>query len=201
MRIAQTNPKAKQTLLDAAEDLMLTQGYSATSVDQICKAAKLTKGSFFHYFKSKEDLAAALLNRFCCSSRQMMQEKCCTKEMDPLNRVYNYIDCAVQMFKDSRFNKGCLIGTFAQELAETKPKLRSLCAEGFNEWAKLLKKDLKEAKKKYAPRASFEAESLAEHFIALVEGSQILARAKSNPAILGENMRHFKQYLKQLFGR
>ena len=201
MRKPELRSKSKEKLLDAAEELMLIKGFAATSVDEICREAKLTKGSFFHYFENKEHLGKAVLERFCSSSRQKMQEECCPKEGDPLKRVYNYADFAIKMAKDPKLNKGCLIGKLAQELSDTYPQIRSLCANGFNEWAKMLKKDLKEAKNKYAPKASFEVESLAEHFIAILEGSQVLAKAKRDNRIVERNMQHFKQYLKNLFKR
>ena len=203
MRTKDANPKAKKKLLDCAQALMLAKGFAATSLEEICKKADLTKGCFFHYFKSKEDLGKALVVRFCCSSQKMMQQKCCCdgEEKDPLKRIYSHIDFAIQMSRASVEGKGCLIGTFAQELSDTHPKIRSLCAEGFAGWAKILRKDLAEAKAKYVPRASFDVKSLADYFIAVVEGSQILAKANKEKKIVEKNMQHFKQYLEDLFKR
>jgi len=201
MRKAQVNPKAREKLLEAAQHLMLTQGFAATTIDEICVAVRLTKGSFFHYFKSKDHLGELLLERFCCSSMQKMQECGChtNNKQDPLERVYNYIDFMIKSSKDVSRGKGCLIGTFAQELSDTYPKIRSMCADGFDEWTKIFEHDLKEAKAKYAPRASFDVKSLAQHFIAIAEGSQILAKAKQDKKIIEKNMVHFKEYLKSLF--
>ena len=202
MRKAQTDSKAKTKLLDAAQKLMMERGYAATSLEDICKSAKLTKGSFFHYFKSKEDLGKALLQRFCHFSQEQMQECCsCEKSPDPLKRVYQHIDFAVAMSKDPVAGKGCLLGKLAQELCDTHPEIRSLCAEGFLGWAKLFKRDLDAAKARYAPRASFDTQSLAEYFIALSEGSQILARVKRDRKIIEKNMEHFRSYIKTLFNR
>ena len=197
----QENPRSRRKLLDAAEHLMLAKGFVATSVDEICRKAGLTKGSFFYYFKSKDELGQALLERFCCSTQQQMQE-CCSgqkNEEDPLKKVYAHIVFAVQMSKERHLSKGCLIGTFAQELADTHPKIRMVCSAGFREWQKLLAKDLKEAKAKYAARSAVDPNSLAEHFIAIIEGSQILARAHQNRRIFERNMNHFREYIEQLF--
>lgn len=199
MRKAQQNPKAKQDLLNAAEELILAKGYSATSVDEICKAAKLTKGSFFHYFKSKEDLGKVLLERFCCDSQQAIKSCCGSKGVgDPLKRVYSYLDGVEAMCEDVR---GCLLGIFAQEMSDTHPQIRSLCAAGFNEWARILKEDLKAAKAKYAPRAAFDPADLAEHCIAVFEGAMILARTKKDVKIVRRSLEHLRNYLKSLFGK
>ena len=199
MRTKEVNSKAKQKLMDCAEELMLVKGFAATSVDEICAKAKLTKGSFFHYFKSKDDLGRALLERFCCLSQERMTECCCPlKEKNPLKRVYQHIDFAVAVSKEPR---GCLLGTFSQELADTNPAMRSLCEQGFRGWAKIFERDLKEAKAKYAPRATFDPHSLAEYFIAIVEGSQILAKVKRDKKIIEKNLNHFRDYVTRLFKR
>jgi len=62
----QTNrlPETKRKLVDAGVNLMRRRGFNATTVDDICAAAGVTKGAFFHYFKSKDDLATAAVIRF-----------------------------------------------------------------------------------------------------------------------------------------
>ncbi len=201
MRIPVQNPKTKTWLLDAAQELILKKGFSATSVDEICKKAGVSKGTFFHYFKSKELLGKAALENFCCSSRKKMEECCCREHVpaDPLERVLNYVDFAISMSKNTKSSRGCLIGAMVQELSDASPGIRAACCDGFNEWAKVIKEDLREAKQKYVPRAAFDAEGLADHFIAIFEGAQILARAKNDKKIIEKNLEHFKQYLKILF--
>ena len=96
---------------------------------------------------------------------------------------------------------GCLLGHFAQELSDTHPEIRSLCAQRFSQWAEALKRDLDEAKTEYAPQVPFDTRSLAEHFIAVLEGSLILAKAKQDMTTFEKNMWHFKRYLRSLFER
>jgi TetR/AcrR family transcriptional regulator, transcriptional repressor for nem operon len=202
MRKAQVNPVARTKLLDAAQKLILAKGYAATSLDDICRAAKLTKGTFFHYFDSKEDLGKKVLERFCCHSMSTISGFCCAEEKkagDPLERVFRHVDCAITMSTDPRAAQGCLIGTMAQELSDTSPGIREVCVRGFNAWAKVFKKDLDEAKARYAPRKKMDTQGLAEYFIAVIEGSQIMAKAKQNRKIIEHNLTHFKDYLKQLF--
>ncbi len=201
MRRAQVHSPTKEKLLDAAQRLMLAKGYPATTVDEICEAAGLTKGSFFHYFQNKEDLGKAVLDRYVVLKQQMWQAAPFMKKSDPLQRVYGYLDFAVQMYKKPESQNGCLLGHFAQELSDTYPEIRSLCAERFGQWAKTFKRDLDEARAKYAAKAALDTQSLAEHFIAVLEGSLILGKAKRDMRIVEKSLRHFKQYLKTLFER
>src|SRR6516162_5022333 len=86
MKTAQVDSLTKQKLLDAALELMLAKGYTATSVDDVCTAAGLTKGSFFHYFESKEDLGKAVAERFYAGMHASLQSAPFLQEPDPLDR-------------------------------------------------------------------------------------------------------------------
>jgi TetR/AcrR family transcriptional repressor of nem operon len=199
MRTAQTHSPTKEKLLDAAQQLMLVKGFPTTTVDEICETAGFTKGSFFHYFESKEQLGKEVLDRFCFSLQQMIQQGSFRKKSDPLQRVYGYVDRFIAMSRNPELPSDCLLGNFTQELADTHPQIRSLCAQRFAEWAAALKHDLDEAKAKYAPKAPIDTQSLAEYLLAVLQGSRILAKAKRDKRVVEQNLQHFKRYLKTLF--
>jgi len=199
MRTALAFSPTKQRLLAAAQKLMLGKGYPSTTLDEICVAAGVTKGSFFHYFASKEDLGKAVLEHFVTGLFQHMQAAAFTKKRDPLERVYGYVDFVIKMAKDPSVTQGCLLGSFAQDLSDTHPAIRAQCKGYFDQWAKALKRDLDAAKAKLAPQAKFNTQDLAEHFIAVVEGALILVKARQDGKILATQLRHFKRYLQALF--
>lgn len=201
MKQAQEQSPTKERLLEAAERLMLAKGYEATSVKEICEAAGLTKGGFFHYFASKEDLGKAVLDRFVSTMFRTIQQAPFLKKRDPLQRVYGYVDFAMELSRNPQAQNGCLLGNFAQELSHTRPKIRSRCAHHFVQWADALRQDLERAKAKHRPKTAIDAHSLAEHFIAVIEGSLILAKANQDMKVVEKNLGHFKQYLHRLFGK
>ncbi|HEX9444800.1 MAG TPA: TetR family transcriptional regulator [Candidatus Binatia bacterium] len=188
-------------MLDAAERLMLAKGFVATTVDEICAAARVTKGSFFHYFKSKEELGKAALDRFCNVRHQAMLGTPARKKTNPLERILGTVDLAIEMSRSPLAQNGCLLGNFAQELSDSHPGIRALCARRFTEWAALLKRDLDEAKAAYLPKSRLDTESLAEHFIAIIEGALILAKAKRDMGVMEKSLRHFRRYLENSFER
>lgn len=191
----------KTKLLDAAQQLMLSKGFNGTSVADICKAAAVTKGSFFHYFSSKEDLGQAVLARYMVGQIHAMQVAPFVKKHDPLARVFGYIDFVIQMSRNRETLQGCLLGGFSQDLCGTHPAIAASCGGYFAQWATLVESDLKAAKKQYAPQATFDTKSLADHFITVIEGALILVKAKQDEKILGEQMRHFKRYVESLFSQ
>lgn len=190
---------ARIKLLDAAEQLMLTRGFGATSLDRICTSVGVSKGCFFHHFKSKEVLGKATLDRAVECKQRMFQEAPFRNKRDPLQRVYGYVDFAIELSQSKLAKRGCLLGNFSQELSDTDAGMRKICAEHFAQWAESLQQDLDEAKLKHAPRARFDTHSLAEHFIAILEGALILAKTRQDPSIVKDSLSHFKRYLTTLY--
>ncbi len=191
----------KQRLLDAAQELMLAKGYTATSVDEVCETAGVTKGSFFHYFDSKEHLGTLVAERFFASRKALLASAPFHQKKDPLDRVLGGVDFLIETSRSPEAARGCLLGTFVQELAATHPKIRDICAACFEEYARSLKKDLDEAKAKYAPKARWSTQGLAEHLIAVLQGAIILAKAKQDIQVIEQSLVHYREYVKCVFGR
>jgi len=111
MKTTTTETPTKEKMMAAAQELMLSKGFVATTVDEICEASGVTKGSFFHYFKNKEDLGLQLIDRFSKGAGQMMEEALSELGADPLERVYGYIDFFIKMSRNPEM-KGCLVVLF-----------------------------------------------------------------------------------------
>src|SRR5207249_5760120 len=124
--MAKPNPAARESLLEAAQHLMLAQGFAATSVDHNCQAAAVAKGAFFHYFKSKDELAKATFDRFCRRGGERYQSAPFLKKSDPLERLNGYVDFTIAQVKHP-LRDSCLVGMFSQELADSHPVFRTMC--------------------------------------------------------------------------
>lgn len=194
-----TKTHTKERLIEAATELMLTKGFTATSVDDVCKAAGLTKGSFFHYFEGKEELARHLAKSF--------NEGAATKFLpylevheDPLDRVQAYVELRKQVARTPGGLR-CMLGTFVQELFSTHPALREVCARCLDEHTSLIEKDLAAAQAIYAPDSSWSPLSVARHLMAILQGGMILSKADGDPEILVESLEHFQAYLNTLISK
>src|SRR5215467_8722938 len=93
-RPMQTSQKhsAKDKILEAALAVIRTKGYAATTVDDLCAAAGVTKGAFFHHFKSKEELAVAAAEFWSQMTGNLFAQAPYHRHADPLDRVIGYID-------------------------------------------------------------------------------------------------------------
>ena len=181
---------------------MRQKGFNATTVDDICAAAEVTKGAFFHYFKSKEDIARAAVERFGYGKGQDLHDAPFRNLADPLDRVYGRLDFIKESVGgDSRLTRGCLIGMLAQELSSTNAELRAVCHDLFVRMAEDFGQDLRQAKSIYAPDAGFDPGKLAVLFVSVFQGSSLLAKAADSNAVLIENIEQFRGYLQSLFGQ
>jgi TetR/AcrR family transcriptional repressor of nem operon len=194
-------PETKRKLVDAGVKLMRTRGFNATTVDDICAEAGVTKGGFFHYFKSKQDIATAAVTRFQEGKVRDFLNAPFRKLADPLDRVFGRLDFAKEAAGGhSRLTKGCLIGVFAQELSFTNPALRDVCNELFIRVAKDFEADLAEAKALHAPKSDFDPKRLAMLYVSIIQGSLMLAKASGSNDALLENIEQFRHHVEGVFG-
>ena len=196
---AQLDSPTKDKLLDAAQRLMLAKGFPATTVDGICQEAGLTKGSFFHYFESKDDLGKAVLDRYAERGLGELESAPFRRHSDPLKRIVASIDFWIDRINDPSTECGCLLGHFAQELSETHPEIRAQCARYFERWTQLLKHDFDYAKSAHRPRTQIDTQGLAEHYVAVLEGSLVLTKAKHDRKVFERSLTHLKRYIRAIF--
>ncbi len=178
---------------------MLEKGFTATSVDEICEAAGVTKGSFFHYFESKEDLAKDAINFFSSCQKQGFEAGPFNNLPDPLDRLYGFLDYMVAIIKNPEVVKSCLIGNLTQELSQTHPEIRHVCAENFFHHNKWLQDLMDNAARAHPPQTFVDTGSLAKYFYAIIQGSLILAKASQDSGGIVDNIEHFRKYLRTLF--
>jgi TetR/AcrR family transcriptional repressor of nem operon len=193
-----THP-SKSQFLDAALKVIRAKGYEATTVDDICEAAELTKGSFFHHFKTKEDLAIAAAQHFSEMAERLFSSSPYRLLPDPLDRLLGYVDLRIGILQGNLPGFTCLLGTMVQETYETHPAIREACERYIGEHAATVETDIAEAMRLYDINADWTAESLALYTQAVIQGAFILAKAKSGSEIAAECLRHLRRYLELLF--
>jgi TetR/AcrR family transcriptional repressor of nem operon len=194
--------ETKLKLLEAGVTLMRSRGFSATTVDEICAEAGVTKGAFFHYFKSKDDIARNALNHFFENKVQAYSEAPFRKFPEPLDRVFGRLDYMTETSGGrDHVTKGCLIGVFAQELAFTNPEMRDVCQQFFSRIAEDFARDLAAAKAAHPPTVEFDPTAVAQTYVALMQGSLLMAKTAGNTEVLRQNFEQYRTYLQFLFGK
>ena len=190
---------ARGKILNAALTLIRTKGYAATSVDALCEAAGVTKGGFFHHFKSKEDLAVAAAQHWSKITSGLFETAPYQSVKDPLKRLLAYIQFRKNLMQGELPDYTCLVGTMVQEVYSEHPAIQSACRDSIFGHAKTLEPTIAEVKKIYSPKATWSPESLAWFIQGSIQGAFILAKAGGDvrPAVLC--LDHLESYVRLLF--
>ncbi len=191
---------SRSKVLDAALQVIRTKGYAATTVDDICAAAGVTKGSFFHHFKSKEDMALVAVEHWNGSTGGLFERAPFQQLPDPRDRVLGYIDFRKEILRGNAPDFSCLLGTLVQETFETHPRIRDACNAGITRHAQTVGRDIAAAKALYAPDAAWDPQVLALFTQAALQGAFILAKAQGSAGIVAQCIDHLRQHVANLLG-
>jgi TetR/AcrR family transcriptional repressor of nem operon len=192
----------RETILTVANDLVLSQGYAATSLDQILEKAGVTKGAFFYYFKSKGELAEALIDRYARMDQALMADVFAQAEKlsrDPLQQIQIMIGLFEQMFENSVEPPGCLLASYIYQSAlHTEPILKTLRGN-LLAWRQAIESKLREAAEKYPPKNEVDFEALADMASTMLEGAFVMGRTFGEPKMVARQLRQYRNYLELVF--
>ena len=187
-------------LLEAATDVVRAKGYAATTVDDLCAAAGVTKGSFFHHFKSKEEMVLAAVAHWGSWTDEVFASAPYASAADPRDRVFGYLDFRRDLLDHTVPQFTCLMGTLVQETYDTHPAVRAACDRGMSTHVANLTRDIEAARLRHAPDAAWSACSVGYFIQAVLQGSFIFAKAKQDAEVARGNLAHLRRYLESLLG-
>jgi TetR/AcrR family transcriptional regulator, transcriptional repressor for nem operon len=189
-----TSNQSKERILAGAKELFLARGYAATTVDAICEKAELTKGSFYYSFESKEELGLAVLDWSLRQGVQLLASGPYVRMDNPHERAFAYLE-HLESCAPALWSGGCLLGSFATELAETNSRMQQAVAGMFQAVADHFAENLQPLAAPCAGKEAPPASELADTLLGLVEGSIILAKAHRDPSRIPKAIRGFRRSL------
>jgi len=191
--------ESKRKILEATLHLVRAKGYSATRIEDVCELAGLTKGSFFHHFKTKEELGVAAAEFWASQTDAFFAQAPYQQHSDPLDRLLAYVDFRKSILGGELPEYTCLAGTMVGETYDSHPLIREACEKGISGHAASLVRDIESAKQEHSPDAEWDPESLGLFTQAVLQGAFILAKAKQKSAVASDCLDHLKRYLECLF--
>ena len=194
----------RDRILDVAHELVLAQGFSATTVDAVLEAASASKGAFFHHFPSKRALGRALVERYAAGDRAVLDAFMGAAEAhtdDPAEQLVEL----VRAFEDASgemamTQPGCLFVSFVYEQVPDTDDVRPLIVDAIEHWRERIVEKLLAARRAGRVADDVDLDSLADHVFTTFEGAFILARATGDPTHVAAQLGHLRRYLELLLG-
>jgi TetR/AcrR family transcriptional repressor of nem operon len=184
--------ESKEKLLATARTLFLERGYPATSLNDLVAGVGVTKGSFFHHFKSKEELALEVLLLEFERTADVLSAGPFAAATEPLERVLAFID-HTDRHAEALWVRGSLLGAFAASLAATSPRIEALVSKAYRRLVDGIAPLFEPVAERTRGRP--DAAGLAEHFLAVIEGGATLARVHDDPYHLHQALGNFRRYV------
>ena len=193
-----TTKSTRDHLIDTGLKLMHQHGYNATGLAEILKAADVPKGSFYHHFGSKEDFAAAALERYTTREAQHAASVLIASKISPLKRLKRYFMDLVKLYGQKGAIPGCMMGRFSLEMAAQNPQLRKQISVTFAHWQHTIATVVEQAVAHEDLPAGTDPESVAGFLLNSWEGALLRSQAEASDAPLELFMQiAFDQLLKK----
>jgi len=190
----------RERLLRLGSTLLQERGYQGAGVQEIADASAVPKGSFYNYFKSKEDFALEVLDHY-------QQESCAELERilsgsgGPLERLRRMLDAGIAAMKSTDFKVGCLAGRLTQEVAGQIPAFREPLERHFQCVRDHFARVLVEARDAGEIERSLDPEATAEFLVNAFQGAALRAKAAHSEAPLENFRRLVFDHLLRLSGK
>ena len=175
-----TSSSTRDHLLAVGLQQMRSNGYTATGVKEILDLAGVPKGSFYHYFPSKEAFTEEVVARYNTAEKQRLQAILANPEQAPLHRLRTYFESFIPIYQGFNFGGGCLLGNLSLEMADQSPRLQSLLSDSFSGWQQGIAAALREAADRGELPTALNPDDLADYLLNSWEGALVRMKAEKS---------------------
>lgn len=185
---ARRGPKPKigtrEKLIQSGLQTIHSMGYGGTSIQSIVEMADVPKGSFYNYFRSKEEFAAEVIDAYSNRGQERLRGFLLNQDLAPRARLEAYFDDRIEAFRAAQYVRGCLMGNFSAEAADQSALIREGLTKHFGAWCDLFEACIAEAQRKGDISDQFPASLLAKFLLNSWEGALLRMRAEKSDAPL-----------------
>ena len=187
----------KERILEAAEEIMLQKSFHSVGLNEILAAVKVPKGSFYHYFQSKEQFGVELLRHYVAEASVWKRRLLLSTEQEPnpLERLLTYLESNIARMFEKECRGSCLVAKLATEISSFSDPMREVLAEGMREWQGIIEKLIVEGLEKKAIRPDLEPAATAALIQDLWMGASQRSQVQRNVAPLRGAVAFLRRYL------
>lgn len=172
--------ETKTALLEVGMDMMMEKGYTNTGIQEILSALSVPKGSFYHYFDSKENYAVEIIHHFDQQYSATLMRTLRNPQQTPLERLRTYCEAGKEKLAAQDCRKGCLIGNLSQEMADQSEVLRQELSKVIRKWRDMFAACIDEGQKAGEISKKWTPDHMAEFFASAWGGAVMRSKTVKN---------------------
>jgi TetR/AcrR family transcriptional repressor of nem operon len=142
--MARETRETKERILDAAEEIMLTKSFCSVGLNEILNSVNVPKGSFYHWFSSKEQFGVELLRHYMNEHTARLKRILLSSDLNPLARIETMYDGMISRMLDGECKQFCLVSKLGSEVSTFSEPMREVLADGMREWRGIFEKVIRE---------------------------------------------------------
>src|SRR5512139_391813 len=196
--------RTRERILDAAYMSIVEKGFAATSIEELVEAVGITKSGFFYHFRDKNHLARELFERFLDEDEKIIETlEGRARELsdDPLQSMLIFLNLYAQMMDDMEgLHPGCMVATVTYQERMFDPELKQMNKGYLLRMRQRFRRWFDSIASEYPPRTDVDLDSLSDHLTTIVEGAIVMSKGLKDERLMGQATRHFRVYVKLLFG-
>lgn len=174
--------ETKTHILEMGAQIVHQKGFNATGIQEVLNAAAVPKGSFYFYFKSKEEFGLQLIDYFSDFLFSKMDELLNADNVAPLNKLWNYFEWFLVYFEQNNFTGGCPIGNLAQEMGDLNDSFREKLKPVFDKMKANIAQCLEEAQQKGDLSPALDIFNLSDFIVSSWQGALLQMKVMKNTA-------------------
>ncbi len=194
----------RERILDAAQALVLARGFAGTALDDILDGTGLTKGAFFHHFRSKGELGRALVERWAENDFAMFEGFACAareRSDDPLEAALVFLRLFEEWLESlSEPFPGCMFASYVYESQQFEADIQDYVSTALRRWSQFFEDRFAAILEVRTPAIPVTARELAEAIVCILEGAFVLSRSHRDPELILRQSRLFRSQLQLIFG-
>ncbi|BED89116.1 TetR family transcriptional regulator [Pseudoalteromonas sp. MM1] len=175
-KVPRENADTKAHLIRVGLETLTEFGFSATGLDTILKKAGVPKGSFYHYFKSKEAFGIALVNAYDDYFITKLKKYLTDSSTPPLERLIHFTQSAIMGMQKYQYKRGCLVGNLNQELNHLSDEFKTRLLQSYVAWQQQVEQCLTEAQQQGTIAKTVDTQLMSEYFWIGWEGAVMRAK-------------------------
>ena len=174
---------------------MLAKSYNAVGIQEVLAEVDVPKGSFYHYFASKEDFGIAVVEYYGGFLANLMHKRLTDGAFSPRKRLINYFLSVREYYMSKGCGQGCLVAKLATEISDVSPRIRVALKTEFDRWLELFEECVKEGQQIGEISPEHDSKMLAEFIYSSWEGALIRMQVNRNLNAIDSFMAYMFDYV------